>query len=153
MKLLTFSLLLLALCLPLAAQQTQADLTQIKGRSSAAGTLFVVLPDGKMAQADIACEGGCTASLDLSGPSPVLRLRFTSPAAASFVDGEVPAQTGALVFTLTADPIAGSLKVFRNGIRQFEGATRDYTLSGRTITFNPWFAGDPNAPVVCDYRK
>src|SRR3990167_6686209 len=39
-------------------------------------------------------------------------------------------------FTLAAAPTAGTLQLYRNGIRLKEGASNDFTLSGSTITMN-----------------
>lgn len=55
----------------------------------------------------------------------------------NFIDGETP--SGALngsntTFTLASTPVAGSVKLYRNGVRQNVGAGNDYTISGTTIT-------------------
>jgi len=39
-------------------------------------------------------------------------------------------------FTLSSSPLSNSLSVYLNGLYQEEGAGKDYTLSGTTITFN-----------------
>ncbi len=69
-----------------------------------------------------------------------------------FVDEETP--TGDIDdvntdFVLANTPIAGSVKVFLNGIRY--KVTEDYTISGATITFlTPPTTGDI---LLVDYRK
>ncbi len=54
------------------------------------------------------------------------------------VDNETP--SGALdgtnvVFTLAFPPLAGSVHLFKRGLRMTPGADNDYTIAGRTITF------------------
>lgn len=47
------------------------------------------------------------------------------------------------VFTLSQLPVSGVEQVYLNGLLQDAGATEDYTVSGKTITFNtPPLAGD-----------
>jgi hypothetical protein len=73
-------------------------------------------------------------------------------ASSLFVDAETP--TGDIddlndTFTLANTPVAGSVKVYQNGIRL--KVTTDYTISGTTITFNtPPTTGDL---IVVDYRR
>ena len=68
-----------------------------------------------------------------------------------FVDDETPSGTvdGAnQTFTISRDPEAGSLKLYRGGARQ--RVTEDYTLSGRTITITiPPVSGEI---LLVDYR-
>ena len=68
------------------------------------------------------------------------------------ITGEVP--TGAInsintVYTLANTPIAGTVRVYLNGLRQFEGVGNDYTISGTTITFNK--APRTNSVLLVDY--
>lgn len=70
----------------------------------------------------------------------------------SEVFGELPAVTDgvAAVAPLANAPIAATVRVYLNGLRQVAGGGNDYTLSGSTITFNaPLETGDC---VVVDYR-
>ena len=79
----------------------------------------------------------------------------SSLADSNFVDNETP--TGDLdgvdvTYTLANTPSpAASLKVYLNGVRQNEGGSNDYTLSGSTITF----ASAPISTdvILADYRK
>lgn len=79
----------------------------------------------------------------------------TGLASSNFVDNEVP--TGDLngadvTYTLANSPSpVGSLKVYLNGIRQDEGGSDDYTLSGSTITFAA--APISTDKILTDYRK
>lgn len=68
-----------------------------------------------------------------------------------FMDDETPVGTvngTNTVFTLAKPPLTGSLKVYVNGARM--RVTEDYTLAGRTITFNT--APPTNSVLLCDYR-
>jgi hypothetical protein len=72
----------------------------------------------------------------------------------NFVDNEVPSGTingSNTAFTLANTPIAGSVKLYLNGVRQEAGAGNDYTISGATITMlDAPLAGDK---LLADYRK
>lgn len=62
-----------------------------------------------------------------------------SPAPSSgFVDKEVlsPVNGTNTVFNLIYTPQLGSVSVYYNGLLQDEGISDDYTISGKTITFN-----------------
>jgi hypothetical protein len=54
------------------------------------------------------------------------------------------------ILDFTPSP-ASSLHVYMQGIRQIEGLTNDYTLSGTTITFK--IAPYTDAVITADYRK
>ena len=71
--------------------------------------------------------------------------------ASGFVDGETP--SGAVndvntVYTLANTPVAGSVKVYLNGVRM--KVTEDYTISGTTLTFSTAPATGDN--ILVDYR-
>lgn len=60
------------------------------------------------------------------------------------------ATSGQTVFTLSNTPKANELVwVFRNGVAEAEGATEDYTLSGKTLTLNR--AANANDKIVVRY--
>lgn len=68
-----------------------------------------------------------------------------------FIDDETPSGTkngSNTDFTTNLIPATGSLKVYRNGVRQ--RVTEDYTLSGQTISFTVAPASDEI--ILCDYR-
>jgi hypothetical protein len=72
------------------------------------------------------------------------------------VAGEVP--TGAIDgtnadFTLAFVPAAGSLKVYRNGLKMREGGANDYTLSGNVVTFTADAKPLAGSVVEVDYRR
>lgn len=72
----------------------------------------------------------------------------------NFVDDETPSGTvnGANVtFTIANTPIAGSVKLFLNGVRLKVGAGNDYTISGATITMLT--APLTGEVLTADYRK
>ena len=71
----------------------------------------------------------------------------------SFVENEVPSGTLDSIndtFTLANTPIAGSVKIYQNGIR-LKGGGIDYNISGPTITFST--APQAFDILLCDYRK
>lgn len=75
---------------------------------------------------------------------------------ASFVDNEAP--SGAINgvnadFTLANTPVAGTVRVFKNGIRQRSGAGNDYTIAGGTITFLAGNLPQTGDILLVDYRK
>jgi phage-related tail fiber protein len=75
-------------------------------------------------------------------------------APATFVDEEIPSgsiNSSNTTFTLANTPIAGSVKVYLNGLRQRVGAGNDFTISGSTITYLT--APATGDWLVVDYRK
>lgn len=69
----------------------------------------------------------------------------------SLAESEVPSGTvngSNADFTLANTPLAGSLKLYLNGVRQ--KVTEDYTLSTATITFN--VAPPTGSIILADYR-
>lgn len=147
-----FFLLLFLFAASLTAQTaltvTAVPPGQIKGSPNSSGLLWVVLPSGMIAQADL----GPGIVLDLSGARPVIRVQL--PPMPRTVSGETltlggPGNRTAILASM---PVAKSLKLYQNGIRQKEGG--DYTISGSTITFHASY-GDmvaSNALVVADYE-
>lgn len=129
--------------------QTSVPVGQVRGATSTNGTVFLALPNGTMVLADIGPEF----TIDVSGPRPVLRAVL--PAMPSEVIGERLTASGAsgLACTLTKPLLAGSLKVWLNGVRQAEGV--DYAVSGQTVTFIPFYAGaltSPGTVILADYK-
>lgn len=73
----------------------------------------------------------------------------------TFVTGEVPSGTvdgSNADFTLASTPTAGSLAVYKNGIRQKVGAGNDYTLATATITFEAGNIPGTGDNLLADYR-
>ena len=72
------------------------------------------------------------------------------------VAGEVPAGsidgTNA-TFTLAFTPAAGSLKVYRNGLKLREGSDNDYTVSANSITFTADARPEPGSSIEVDYER
>lgn len=82
-----------------------------------------------------------------SGVSPSFASIF------SHMDKEVPSGTINGVnktFVLSKTPTSGSDHVYLNGILQDEGINHDYTISGKTITFN--LAPSNKSRIKCSYR-
>lgn len=74
-----------------------------------------------------------------------------SAASITFVDGEVPSGTvdsSNVTFTLAHTPTAGSVKIYKDGIRL--KITEDYTISSATITFIS--APLTGSLLLADYR-
>lgn len=72
------------------------------------------------------------------------------------VAGEVPA--GDIdgtndTFTLNYAPRAGTLKVYRNGLKLRAGAANDYTLAGNVITFTADARPEAGSVVEVDYER
>lgn len=140
---------LLLVCSAFLLAQTSVNVGQVAGAPTTAGNIFVVLPDGRLAQADL----GPNLTIDLTGTKPVLKVVIPPPAQTiNFVDDETltASSTNPLVYPLAKAPIPGTLKVYRNGMRQRPGV--DYTASSQSITFVSYYATDPGALVSADYR-
>lgn len=72
----------------------------------------------------------------------------------NFVEGEIPVGLVNGVntnFTVQFTPLAGSLKVFRNGLRLKQ--TFDYNFSGQTITFVSGAIPGSGDSLLVDYRR
>jgi hypothetical protein len=70
------------------------------------------------------------------------------------VDNEAPA--GAIdganaTYTLVKTPRTGSLKLYKNGIRQQAGAGNDFTLASQTITFAAGNIPQAGDVLLADY--
>ena len=75
---------------------------------------------------------------------------------ANFVFNEVP--TGTIngtnaIFTLANTPVAGTVTVYKNGLRQIPGAGSDYTISTNTITYEAGNIPQTGDVHVADYMK
>lgn len=80
----------------------------------------------------------------------------TGVTAGSFIFGEAP--SGAIdganaAFTLANAPIAGSVRVYKNGLRQNPGAGNDYTIAGATITFLAGNIPQAGDVLLVDYHR
>lgn len=74
----------------------------------------------------------------------------------AFVDSETPAGTingTNPTFTIANTPVAGSVHLYKNGLRQRPGAGADYTISGSTITFTAGNIPAGADTLLADYRK
>lgn len=121
------------------------------------GTAFKVTP-GTSAQILMNNGSGVMTPTTMSGDatissSGVLTNGSAIQRTAGFVDEEIPsgAVNGSNVtFTLANTPIAGSVKLYKNGIRMKQGGA-DYSISGLTITFVT--APATGDVLLADYRK
>jgi hypothetical protein len=57
-----------------------------------------------------------------------------------------------LVFTLANTPSAGTVRLYKNGMRMTVGSGNDYTISGATITFEAGMAPGASDNLVADYK-
>lgn len=137
----TVKILAANVTLPKLVTLTKGDLITSTGAANAA---LPVGSNGQILTADSAQADG----IKWADPTIV---------AASFVFNEVPSGTvngSNATFTLANTPIAGTVRVHVNGLRQKVGTGSDYTISGATITFEAGTAipvtGDQ---ILCDYMK
>lgn len=92
--------------------------------------------------------------VDTSTNPPTLRAIIPSSPLPTFITGETPSGTvdgTNSSFGLAATPLAGSLILYRNGIRQQLGG--DYTLVGSTINFLTASIPQSSDILLADYRK
>lgn len=114
------------------------------------GTVTIVLADGTVARAQMV---GFVVERDDSG----FALRPDFPAATGAaqvtVTGEHPAPLtpgSPLNFVLQQLPAEGTLKLYRNGLRQ--SPVSDYAIQGKSITFSQRYADDVDPVIVADYQ-
>ena len=109
--------------------------------------IWVVTPTGK-----VLVQPDASIKIDLTTIPPTIRAILppgTTPAR-EYVDQFVstPGQTA---FVLTAAPAAGPVKVYRNGLLQWQGA--DYSLTGQMVLFLPATGIGPGDYVQILYWK
>lgn len=136
-----FVLALVLLVAVLAVAQTKVTPSAIGSGGVAGPKVWVVLPSGAVQLADIS---GLT--IDTSGAVPVLRAVAAVQQKTFVVKVAAPNPSVSLPET----PLTGTLKLYRNGLRQAE--TEDYTLSGNIINAagGVFLAGDI---ITADYEK
>ncbi len=74
----------------------------------------------------------------------------------NFVFNEVPSGTingTNPTFTLANTPVAGTLSLYANGVRQLVGTGNDYTISGNTITFLSGAIPVTGDQILADYIR
>ena len=80
-------------------------------------------------------------------------MKWAAASATSMIRNETPSgdlDSVDTTYTIANTPLTDSLRVYINGVRQQEGATEDYTLSGTTITFAT--APDSGDIILADYE-
>lgn len=89
----------------------------------------------------------------------VIRLRanaaWRTVATHTHVVSETPSGTingSNAAFTIAATPATGTLRLYKNGLRQRAGAGNDYTLSGSTITYEAGNVPQTGDSHVADYE-
>lgn len=73
----------------------------------------------------------------------------------AFVFSEVPSGTingSNAMFTLANTPTSGTLRVYKNGLRQKAGSGNDYTLATATITFEAGNVPQTGDILLADYH-
>jgi hypothetical protein len=120
----TLALVAVAVFAMVLHAQTKVTPASLGSGGAAGPKVYAVLPSGSVALVDL----GAGLVLDLSGPTPVLKAVAT---ANHKVHVAKPLSTG-LNLTLPEAPIAGSLRMHKNGVLWTE--SEDYTLSGNIIT-------------------
>jgi len=73
---------------------------------------------------------------------------------AGLITNEVPSGTINSInteFTLANDPITGTVEVYLNGLIQAPGTGKDYTISGKNISFTK--APRTNSEILVSYAK
>jgi hypothetical protein len=105
---------------------------------------------------DAAAAGAAAVAARRDHKHGMMAAPATGLLASNFVFNEVPAGTVNGVnatFTLANTPTAGTVGVFKNGIRQFVGAGNDYTISGLTLTFLAGNIPQTGDNLIADYLK
>jgi hypothetical protein len=123
----------------LGVQTNKGDLIAHNGTDAIA---VAVGANGTVLQADSTAAGG------VSWVAAIL--------AGNVVEGEVPSGTidgTNAAFNLANTPTAGSLKLYKNGMRQQAGAGNDYTLATAAITFLAGNVPQVGDVLLADYRK
>lgn len=100
---------------------------------------------------DLQLVSGTNVTLTQLGAAIAINVPGGGLAPSNFVIGDdLTSQVGGIsIFTLTDVPIAGTVSVYLNGIRQRLGIGNDYTISGRLVTFS--FAPQVGDSILADY--
>ena len=99
---------------------------------------------------DVQLISGTNVSLTQLGAAISINVPGGGLAPSNFVIGDdLSAQVGTNVFTLTDVPIAGTVSMYVNGLRQREGIGNDYTISGRVVTF--FYTPQSGDAILADY--
>lgn len=136
LKLLLVSVFFLPL---LSDAQTRVKPTQIQGASSVSGMVLVWDSSGQPWLATIA------APLVLTVENGAAKLSVSSATTREVID---EALTPGATSTLQYAPTTGTVRLYRNGLRQRVGA--DYTISGQTITWTA--APQADDVLAADYH-
>lgn len=102
-----------------------------------------------------------SATINVANTAGVITLTAVTGAtgvvtAPNVVVGEVPSGTVNGInptFTLASTPLANTLALYVNGVRQKVGAGNDYTLSGNVVTFIAGAIPQTDEPILADYLK
>lgn len=150
------------LALPLAAiavglmAQTRASIFQISAPPTGVSAVLVAKPNGALVWARMA--GGFTLAEAADGTASLMVVQSPAPPASTSrrIFGELLAfDKVTKQATLQHVPVEGTLRLYRNGIRQAEGV--DYTRSGAVITDSPYYYSvtlvyDSQWALVADYE-
>lgn len=149
---LKLSILLIVVCL-MASAQTQTTLNQHSGPIDTTWRLLAISPTGQQWVIDV----GSGLSIELVNGRPTLKVLLpptpTYTEVRKVVVVPVGGGTVAQQYVLDHSPVAGRLKVYRNGVLQYEAISGkgDYTLANNTVTFLPVPLGDGSTvPAVTE---
>jgi hypothetical protein len=99
---------------------------------------------------DVQLVSGTNVSLTQLGAAIAINVPGGGLAPSNFVIGDdLTSQIGTNIFTLTDVPIAGTVSMYVNGLRQHEGIGNDYTISGRVVSFS--YTPQSGDSVLADY--
>lgn len=146
------------LALPLSAiavglmAQTRASIFQISAPPNGAVSVLIARPNGSLVWSRL--SGGLTLAEATDGTASVILT--ATPARSRSIIGEVLAfDKTTKQATLKNEPVEGTLRLYRNGVRQTEGV--DYTRVGAVITDNPYYVSvaiiyDSVNALLADYE-
>lgn len=140
---------LMAIGLGLVAQ-TKSTIFQISGPTGGFVSALVARSSGALVWARLA--GGLTLQENQDGTAALIAIPSTAAAVTTIVNEAVRFDPATHKATLKREPIAGSVRLYRNGLRQTEGV--DYTRDGAVITDSPYYVAmvPYESTMLADYE-
>ena len=110
-----------------------------------------------VAALDALAVSGASQAIRKSGASTLANIDIVS---GTEVWGEAPSGSitgtdgtdGNAAFTIANTPTSGTVRVYKNGIRQKVGAGNDYTISSNSIVFNSGAIPITGDSILADYK-